>query len=84
MTCSGLNEVFCPEGPRCPSDSQDPHWCSGEEQHSTQTHPGDEEMGRVNGHSKSRAFKKNPKQVANKSFSRLVYLSTSRLMKIKS
>lgn len=33
------------EGPRRPFNCQDPHWCSGEVQHSTQTHPRDEELG---------------------------------------
>lgn len=46
-------DLFMPVGPWCPADSQDPHRCSGEEQHSTQTHPRDEELGRLNDHSES-------------------------------
>ena len=46
-------QFFLPEGPRCPFNSQDPHWCSGEVQHSTQAHPRDEELGRLYDHSKS-------------------------------
>lgn len=45
---------FLRKGPGCPFDSQDPHWCSGENQHSPQTYPWDEEMGSLIDHRKSR------------------------------
>lgn len=52
LTAGRLMSTSWPEGPRCPFDRQDPYRRSGEEQHRTQTHSRDEEMGRFNGHSK--------------------------------